>query len=73
MNGIWSSLLWLLLAAVIGVVGSSLWTDYSFQILTIVVFLNAMATITGQPTAEPMPCFIIKSASAKSKFALRNN
>ena len=45
MNGIWS-LLWLLLAAVIGVVGSSLWTDYSFQILTIAVFLNAIATIT---------------------------
>jgi hypothetical protein len=44
-SGIWSTLLWLLLAAVIGVVGSSLWTDYSFQILTIIVFLNAVATI----------------------------
>jgi hypothetical protein len=44
MNWIWT-LLWLLLAAIIGVVGSALWADYSFQILTIIVFLNAAATI----------------------------
>lgn len=45
MNGIWSWLLWLLLAAVIVVVGNWFWTDYSFQILTIIVFLNAAASI----------------------------
>jgi hypothetical protein len=53
MNGIWSSLLWLLLAAVIGVVGSSLWTDYSFQILTIVVFLNATITLWQRAARRP--------------------
>jgi len=45
MSAIWT-LLGLLLAAIVGVVGSALWTEYSFQILTIIVFVNAMATIT---------------------------
>jgi hypothetical protein len=54
MSSIWT-LLWLLLAAIIGVVGSALWTDYSFQILTIIVFFNAMATITLWRTAARRP------------------
>jgi hypothetical protein len=37
MSAIWT-LLWLLLAAIVGVVGSALWTEYSFQILTVIVF-----------------------------------
>jgi hypothetical protein len=53
MNGIWNSL-WLLLAAVLGVVGNW-WTDYSFQILTIIVFLTAAATITLWRTAARRP------------------
>jgi hypothetical protein len=44
MNWIWT-LLWLLLIAVVGVVVRPFWEEYSFQILTIVVFLNAIATI----------------------------
>jgi hypothetical protein len=45
MNWIWM-LLWLLLAAIVGVVVRPFWDEYSFQILTIVVFLNVIATIT---------------------------
>jgi hypothetical protein len=54
MNWIWT-LLWLLLAAVVGFAASSLWADYSFQILTIIVLLNAMATITLWRTAARRP------------------
>lgn len=54
MNWIWT-LLWLLLAAVVVVVVRPLWDEYSFQILTIVVFLNAIATITLWQTAARRP------------------
>jgi hypothetical protein len=54
MNVIWT-LLWLLFVAVLGVVASSFWTDYSFQILTIIVLLNAAATITLWRTAARRP------------------
>jgi hypothetical protein len=39
------TLLWLLLVVVVSIVGKSFWDDYSFQILTIVVFVTAGATI----------------------------
>jgi hypothetical protein len=54
MNWIWT-LLWLLLLAVVGVVVRPFWDEYSFQILTIVVFLNALATITLWQTAARRP------------------
>jgi hypothetical protein len=54
MKWIWT-LLWLLLVAVIGVVARPFWDEYSFQILTIVVFANAMATITLWQTAARRP------------------
>jgi hypothetical protein len=54
MNWIWT-LLWLLLAAVVGIVARPFWDEYSFQILTIVVFLNAIATITLWQTAARRP------------------
>jgi hypothetical protein len=54
MNWIWT-LLWLLLAAVAGVVARPFWDEYSFQILTVVVFLNAIATITLWQRAARRP------------------
>jgi hypothetical protein len=54
MSAIWT-LLGFLLAAIVGVVGSALWTEYSFQILTIIVFVNAMATITLWQRAARRP------------------
>jgi hypothetical protein len=54
MNWIWT-LLWLLLVAVVGVVVRPLWDEYSFQILTIVVFANAIATITLWQKAARRP------------------
>jgi uncharacterized membrane protein len=51
------TLLWLLLVVVVSIVGKSFWDDYSFQILTIVVFVTAGATIeamakSGTPTRK---------------------
>src|SRR5262245_33909057 len=54
MNWIWT-LLWLLLIAVVGVVVRPFWDEYSFQILTIVVFLNAIATINLWQKAARRP------------------
>jgi hypothetical protein len=54
MNWIWM-LLWLLLAAVVGVVAKPFWDEYSFHILTIVVFLNAIGTINLWQTAARRP------------------
>jgi len=54
MTWIWT-LLWLLLATVVGVVARPFWDEYSFQILTIVVFLNAIATISLWQTAARRP------------------
>jgi hypothetical protein len=54
MNWIWT-LLWLVVAVVVGAVARPFWADYSFQILTIVVFLNAMATIGLWQTAARRP------------------
>src|SRR5262245_41468896 len=46
MDGFWRWLLFVPLGLALGLVVSSFWTSYSFEILTVVVFLNAMATIT---------------------------
>jgi len=54
MNWIWT-LLWLPLAAVVGVVVRPFWDEYSFQILTIVVFLNVIVTITLWQKAARRP------------------
>ena|SRR5215470_9101151 len=45
MAGIGISLLWLLLAVVLGLIASSLWSSYALEMLTIAVLLNAGATI----------------------------
>jgi hypothetical protein len=55
MDGFWRWLLFVLLGAALGLVVSSLWTSYSFEILTIVVFLNAMATIALWQRAARRP------------------
>jgi hypothetical protein len=56
MNGNWGWLLVSLLGGLVFlVVGIWFWTDYSFQILTIIVFLNAMATITLWQSAARRP------------------
>src|SRR5262245_26011280 len=45
MAGVGVSLLWLLLAVVLGLVASSLWSSYALEMLTIAVLLNAGATV----------------------------
>jgi hypothetical protein len=54
MKWIWT-LLWVLLAAVVGVVARPFWDEYSSQILTIVIFANTIATISLWQTAARRP------------------
>jgi hypothetical protein len=54
MNWIWT-LLWFLVVIVVGIIARPFWDEYSFQILTIVVFLNAGATITLWQRAARRP------------------
>jgi uncharacterized membrane protein YfcA len=55
MDGFWRWLLFLLLGAALGLVVSSFWTSYSLEILTIVVLLNAVATINLWQRAARRP------------------
>jgi len=45
MAGIGVNLLWLLLAVVLGLIASSLWSSYALEMLTVAVLLSAGATI----------------------------
>jgi hypothetical protein len=64
MNWIWT-LLWLLLVAVVSIVGKSFWDEYSFQILTVIVFVTAGATIELWQRAARSP------EKTKKKFRKR--
>jgi hypothetical protein len=61
MAGIGVSLLWLLLAGVLGLVASSFWSSYALEMLTIAVLLNAGATITLWQRAARRPEKLKKS------------